>query len=153
MLDGSLSWADLPAGSREALVDTSPWERIPSGTTVVGTWYTSYLTGPVAGGHVQSFQLPALPSAPLVGNDAVNMQNVMPVDADPACSGSFAGPTAPAGKVCLYVYGTSNVAGFNGKAFEADVTFNNAGTFVLGWTDLAASTQSLFALAWAYTAP
>ena len=138
---------------------------IPSGTTVTGTWGGRYVNA-LAGTQTNSYLLPysfPLP-APVALTDAnVNFgaSTAAPVgDADPACTGSASVPTAPGGKVCIYVNsGTrdnSTLTGFKltaaGTASEADrygfevrmVNINAGGTN--GGTMRAEGT-------WAYTAP
>jgi hypothetical protein len=79
---------------------------IPSGKTVTGAWGCSHATD-FAGGtgrdctaHVQ---LPA--PAPTALTDATVNSNPGPfgADDDATCTGSEADPTAPAGKVCIYL--------------------------------------------------
>ena len=138
---------------------------IPSGTTVTGAWGGRYLNA-LAGNQTSSYLLPysfPLP-APIALTDAnVNFgaTTAAPVgDADPACAGSAAAPTAPSGKVCIYVNSTtrdnSTLTGFKltaaGGATNADrygfevrmVNINEGGTN--GGTMRAEGT-------WAYTAP
>lgn len=152
--DGSLTWAELPPGSRDELVDTSPWEAIPPGRTVLGSFQTTYRTVAAGAPHVQSFQLPALPSQPLVGADRVNTAATSGLtDADPQCTGSFAEPSAPAGKVCVYLLYTANLASLTAAGYQNDVSFQRLGVFNVAWTDATAGVDAGFALTWAYTAP
>lgn len=153
--DGRLGSADLSAGTRAALTDTSPWEKIPAGRTVRGSFQTTYRSVAVGAPHLQSFQLPALPSSPLIGTDAVNLAATSGTsDADPQCSGTFAEPTAPAGKVCLYPLYLSNLGGpISAGGYQNDVAFQELGVFYLSWTDAYAGENAGMALTWAYTAP
>lgn len=153
--DGRLGSADLSAGARASLTDTSPWEKIPPGRTVRGSFQTTYRSVTVGAPHLQSFQLPALPSQPLVGAAAVNLAATSGTsDADPECSGSFAEPTAPAGKVCLYPLYLSNLGGpITAGGYQNDVSFQELGVFYLSWTDAYAGENAGVALTWAYTAP
>lgn len=138
---------------------------IPSGTTVTGAWggrYVNALEGSQTNSYLLSYSFP-LP-APVALTDAnVNFgaSTAAPVgDADPACTGSASSPTAPGGKVCIYVNsGTrdnSTLTGFkltaagNGSdadryGFEVRMVNINAGG-ANGGTIRAEGT-------WAYTAP
>lgn len=155
--NGSLGASELATAARTAFTDTSPWEKIPPGTTVRGAFQTTYRTVATGAPHLESFQLPALPSQPLIGLDAVNFGAGTGVaDADPACTGSFEAPTAPAGKVCIYPLYLSNLGPISAGAYAADVSFQRLGVFYLSWTDAyeaATGFNAGFAITWAYTAP
>jgi hypothetical protein len=138
---------------------------IPSGTTVTGAWggrYVNALEGNQTNSYLLSYSFP-LPAPVALTDASVNFgaSTAAPVgDADPACTGSAAGPSAPAGKVCIYVNsGTrdnTTLTGFKltaaGTASDADrygfevrmVNINAGGAS--GGTMRAEGT-------WAYTAP
>ena len=70
-------------------------------------------------------------------------------DDDSTCTGSAAAPTAPSGKVCIYIYGYSgNIDFVVGYAMD---NLSDHG-FYIGWNQLSAGDISLF-VTWAYTAP
>ncbi len=152
--DGGIAPADLSAGARGSFTDTSPWERIPSGRTVRGSFQTTYRSVAVGAPHLESFQLPALPTQPLVGAEAVNLAATSgTADADPECTGSFAAPSAPAGKVCIYPLYLSNLGPVSAGGYLNDVSFQQLGVFQLSWTDAYAGENAGMAITWAYTAP
>jgi hypothetical protein len=72
-------------------------------------------------------------------------------DGDPACTGNAGAPTAPAGKVCLYLA----VAAGSGTTVEGlaipSLPGSRAG-FVVHAVSATASTTGVFGV-WAYTAP
>jgi hypothetical protein len=69
-------------------------------------------------------------------------------DDDPTCTGSVANPTAPAGKVCLYLDGVTGITSMSGVSA---IPLGDRG-FAVGW--IAAGTGDMFWYAsWAYTAP
>lgn len=98
----------------------------------------------------QVVQLPG--PAPADLSDAnVNFANPGAVDADPACSGTAAAPTAPAGKVCLYL--TSSVGAgttLDGQAIPG-LTGSRSG-FVVHAANATLGQVGAFGT-WAYTAP
>ena len=70
-------------------------------------------------------------------------------DDDATCTGTAAAPTAPAGKVCLYIYSSTLPGVTSLQGFQANNLGNQA--FYVSWT-AAGGTDSVF-LTWAYTAP
>ena len=138
---------------------------LPSGTTVRGAWGGRYITA-VAGMQQNSYLLSY--SFPLKAPQKLRDSDVQfgagtagPVgDADPACTGSVASPTAPAGKVCIYVNegpnGTrSNVTLTGFKLSAAGVnTDADAYGFEVRMVDAGTVPGTLRAEGtWAYTAP
>ena len=138
---------------------------IPSGATIRGAWGGRYITA-VEGSQQNSYLLSV--SFPLPAPVALTDSNVQfgastagPVgDADPACNGSVANPTAPAGKVCIYVNegpnGTrSNVTltGFKLSAAGVNTEADRYG-FEVRLVDAGTVPGTLRAEGtWAYTAP
>jgi hypothetical protein len=115
---------------------------IPSGTTVTGVWAV-----PGGDGNAGvSFPVPA-PSAP--GDSDVNFAadaSAVTQDDDAACTGTFASPTAPAGRVCLYPDAIGP-----GVSFLAGYGLETRGFYVYA---LRSSTSNTAARgSWAYTAP
>ena len=138
---------------------------IPSGATITGAWGGRYITA-VEGSQQNSYLLSVsfpLP-APVALTDAkvqFGASTAGPVgDADPACTGSVANPTAPAGKVCIYVNegpnGTrSNVTltGFKLSAAGVNTEADRYG-FEVRMVDAGTVPGTLRAEGtWAYTAP
>ncbi|HEX7292901.1 MAG TPA: hypothetical protein VF259_00010 [Solirubrobacterales bacterium] len=138
---------------------------IPSGVTIKGAWGGRYITA-VEGSQQNSYLLSV--SFPLPAPVALTDSNVQfgattagPVgDADPACNGTVASPTAPAGKVCIYVNegpnGTrSNVTltGFKLSAAGVNTEADRYG-FEVRLVDAGTVPGTLRAEGtWAYTAP
>ena len=106
--------------------------------------------------------LPARSPVPLLSEN-VNFGAFMGPDSDPACTGTINAPTAPPGKVCMYIGSALRVANAEGLglksfagglgppedrafyvAFEISKGFNFAGTI--------SEPVSLY-IRWAYTAP
>jgi hypothetical protein len=134
---------------------------IPSGTTVTGafgissnttvTLDTTPPTATLANDLRQVVQLPGTAPADL-GDGSVNV-SVVPgaADADPTCQGTATAPTAPAGKVCLYLTATQGdntiVAG---EAIPL-LPGSRAG-FVVHAVSATTGSTGAFGT-WAYTAP
>lgn len=125
----------------------SAWDTIPSGVTVKGQEFMD-----LDGTGWVNVSLPGVAPAPL-SNASVNWAtdgDADTADDDATCTGSYANPTAPAGKVCLYHDG----------AGQGDAT-NISG---LAWVNAALRTRAFYAqfiggspggvyFTWAYTAP
>jgi hypothetical protein len=148
---------------------------IPSGTTVTGAFGiganvtagvtvtvvdpedTTPLTPPIATATTavtsdirQVVQLPGPAPADLT-DATVNFANAGTADADPSCTGTAAAPTAPAGKVCLYL---TSAAG-SGTAVDGQAIPGLAGSrmgFVVHATNATLGQTGAFGT-WAYTAP
>jgi hypothetical protein len=143
---------------------------IPSGLTVTGAFgigsnvtvaVTTTIEPPIAMTNATSstamtsdirqvVQLPGLAPADL-SDGTVNFANPGTEDADPACSGTATAPTAPAGKVCLYL--TSAVGAgttLDGQAIPG-LTGSRSG-FVVHAANATLGQVGAFGT-WAYTAP
>jgi hypothetical protein len=98
----------------------------------------------------QVVQLPG--AAPADLSDAtVNFANVGAADTDPSCTGSAAAPTAPAGKVCLYLSAGAGV----GTTVDGQGIPGLAGSrsgFVVHAANTTLGEVGAFGT-WAYTAP
>ena len=124
---------------------------IPSGTTVTGAFgFSANVTGGTATELKEVVSLPGLAANDLT-DELVNFGNAVAVgDPDPACAGRALAPSAPAGRVCVYLSASVGVgtvvtgeaipllsgsrAGFVVHAIKADAATGVFGT-------------------WAYTAP
>ncbi len=125
-------------------------------TTVVDPEDLTPLTPPTATSTTamtsdirQVVQLPGTAPADL-SNGTVNFA-AGGADADPSCSGTATAPTAPAGKVCLYL---SSAAG-TGTAVDGQAIPGLAGSrsgFVVHATNATLGETGAFGT-WAYTAP
>jgi hypothetical protein len=135
---------------------------VPSGRTIrgaVGGNFHVYPTSdPSDFGIDVTLQMPA---ANPLGDDQVFVnvagwqgtpgQTPTTTDTDPGCTGTPANPTAPAGKVCIYVSGANNAVNLGGHA----VLFGAGATpygFKLKWATSAVGDTFVDAT-WAYTAP
>jgi hypothetical protein len=134
----------------------SAWDTIPSGTTVSGPFGYDSTSGTA---HVDDYVTITLPgTAPAhLGNTKVNFDNdASPVtnDDDATCTGSFSSPTAPAGKVCLYVIETGGLATAQGLSDDnnVDSALESRGFAIEVSTD-ADNADIYIKGAWAYTAP
>jgi hypothetical protein len=127
---------------------------IPSGVTVTGAFGLSSNVTTLSGAPTNDIrevvQLPGLAPADL-SDTTVNFANAAgPVDVDPACTGTPNAPTAPAGKVCLYLSTTQNAdTTLEGTAIPS-LAGSRAG-FVVHAAALNSAT-GVFGT-WAYTAP
>lgn len=127
----------------------SAWDVIPSGVTVMGedTWDASTTGASSSDGFIVS--LPGVAPVALA-EETVNFAAAAGVvDADATCTGTVFAPTAPAGKVCLYVGGKGAVVGISGM-------INNLPTraFYVGFTPTGnAGLDQYLSVSWAYTAP
>jgi hypothetical protein len=138
---------------------------IPSGTTIRGAWGGRYIAA-IAGNQQNSYLLTysfPLPAPVRLRDSDVQFgaTTAGPVgDADPTCTGSVASPTAPAGKVCIYVNegpnGTrsnSTLTGFKLQAAGVN-TDGDAYGFTVRMVDAGTVPGTVRAEGtWAYTAP
>ena len=98
----------------------------------------------------QVVQLPG-PAPADLSDATVNFANAGAADADPACSGTATAPTAPAGKVCLYL---TSAAGA-GTTLDGQAIPGLAGSrsgFVVHAANTTLGEVGAFGT-WAYTAP
>ena len=145
-----------PAGER----GVSAWDEIPSGVTVTGFERWDYMSTGTGGSFGYSVALPAKAPVALTDTD-VNFSTVnfetgeddSPLigDGDETCDGTAAAPTAPPGKVCVYLRFPQSVTNLRGFAS----TELSDQSFEVRWTGAAGGlNQNQFVLVtWAYTAP
>ena len=164
--NGSLGVADLSLAARNALKSAgktgpagaagapgapgprgaSAWDVIPSGQTVVGNFGHGYPNSD-AGSGALSVSLPGTAGAPLT-NENVNFAfSSIGGDIDPTCTGSATAPTAPAGKVCIYVYTSTGIDAETAMGFMGVASRNG---FRLRWNVTAQDVN--ISGSWAYTA-
>jgi hypothetical protein len=148
--NSSLSITKLNATARGALTDTSPWERVPAGRTIQGVFSQQH---PAVGANGFVFDvmvnLPARARVSLTSAQVNVAPNVLYpiIDGDSSCTGTVSAPTAPAGKVCVYIGGTSATSNiFASAATPADQGF---------WVTYRDSVGTAVYIngSWAYTAP
>jgi hypothetical protein len=134
---------------------------VPAGTTIrgaVGGDFDSGTTAEIDWGVIVSLPVPA--SAPLSDNHIfINVAGwqqgdgqTQPdtTDTDPGCTGSPANPTAPPGKVCVYVAGGDNANDVNGYSVIPGTGASPFG-FKVSWKSNDTGDTFLDAV-WAYTA-
>ena len=139
---------------------------LPSGVTVRGVWggrYMSSVAGTQQNSYLLTYSLPLPAPAPLSdGAVQFGASTAGPVgDADPACTGTVASPTAPAGKVCIYVEESTRLnttlTGFKllaaGAASGADALGFTVRMVNIDDPGTTASKQMRAEGTWAYTAP
>lgn len=94
-----------------------PWEKIPSGVTVTGSFSLRGTVSATYHAVIETIDLPGLARAPLTDDDVeFDINNVLTGDADPGCNGTWSDPTAPLGLVCIYFNDHGGVASANGIA-------------------------------------
>lgn len=157
--DGSVTGADVANGSvgrsdlapaANKLLQGAPWETLPSGVTVTGHFYDYGTASDTAA--VYNFDLPGFAPTNLA-NGTVNFAPdgfAGSTDDDAACTGAYDHPTAPPGKVCIYLGSLSGISGMQGWTWSNEAHRNQA-FYIEG----SATTGSGFGLwgVWAYTAP
>jgi hypothetical protein len=139
-------------GKPAAAFETFAQQSIPAGTTVTGAFGLQHFTNAGTQDHLrQVISLPGTASANL-STANVNFANAAGVtDADPACNGTAAAPTAPAGKVCLYLTAGAGL----GSTFSGEEMPPAGGTkfgFVVRSDNAAASGTGVYGI-YAYHQP
>jgi hypothetical protein len=134
---------------------------IPSGTTITGGWggrYIAALEGSQTNSYLLTYSFP-LPAPVRLTDSQVQFGGgtAAPVgDADPACTGSVASPTAPAGKVCIYsndsARDNSTLTGFKLSAAQANTDADAYG-FTVRMVNVSTPGTMRAEGTWAYTAP
>ena len=169
--NGTIKLANLTPGARLALKGpqgapgapgASVFDNaIPSGTTVTGAWGGRYIAPQLAANnsYLLSTSFPVKAPAPL-SDAAVNVApNTDAGDPDSSCTGTVDNPTAPAGKVCVYI-GSSNNATVTGFKLVSPGTSGtqpaDAYGFIVRVLDKGTVGNTATTAAegtWAYTAP
>lgn len=125
---------------------------VPSGQTVTG--YGTFDHSIIVDNEdvVVAVQLPGRASVPLTSG-RVNFSNSGPVnDGDATCTGTTSAPTAPPGKVCIYLDSNSGVDGLSGFNSE-QVGFDSQFFLVQGLANGTQGQDLFMRFSWAYTAP
>lgn len=144
-----------PAGATGPVGATGPrgfsaWDTIPSGTTVTGEIVWDYSAASLASDRFGV----ALPGrAPVALTSAtVNFASdasASTVDDDATCTGTTTAPTAPAGKVCIYLTNAGNASGMAGLANASLPTRG----FYISLLPISTGADTFVYATWAYTAP
>lgn len=127
---------------------------IPSGKTVRGAWGGRYPTPNASTSFLLSYSFPTPAPVPLTSAQ-VNVAGTGE-DSAPLCTGSFADPTAPPGKVCIYIRFDSleTSGGFAAWALGPDGSNANRYGFEVQIDDTGGANSNVRAEGtWAYTAP
>jgi hypothetical protein len=129
-------------------------QAIPSGATVSGAFgIANTVVDPTATGNDLQ-EVVSLPgSAPSdLTNETVNFApSGAATDADAACAGNAAAPTAPAGKVCLYLTSATGL-GTTVEGLAIPGYLGSRVGFVVHATTAGGATTGAFGT-WAYTSP
>ena len=132
---------------------------VPHGATVRGSAYYQ-LTSTVPGFFQFGINLPAKARNDL-SPDNVNFapdSYAATTDDDASCTGTYTLPTAPAGKVCVYLWPSAplspNVTSILvGGDAPGSPEFSRNG-FYISWSTAASASNAVYVYArWAYTAP
>lgn len=125
---------------------------IPSGVTVTGnlTWNSHGSTDTFPDRSYVAF--PGRAPVPLVDTMVNFDQPGVTGDGDPQCTGSGLAPTAPAGKVCIYLVDSSGMA-TNQLYGNAGYPLADAGFELAFFPNGADNVDQRVAASWAYTAP
>ena len=142
----------VPTGQR----GVSAWDTIPSGQTVTGSFGFTKDVPP--GVNFYTVALPA--KAPVALTDVnVNFKQsgALTFDNDASCTGTAGSPTAPAGKVCLYI-DTAFASAGTVSSFQGIAAVLGNQSFGVFWIMPAlvppASSEAIeLIVTWAYTAP
>jgi hypothetical protein len=133
---------------------TSPFEQtIPSGQTVIGSVnYDGHTPGTVLGSEEVGTDLPG--NAPVgLTNGSVNFASGA-ADSDPTCTGTVQAPTAPPGKVCLYLSSSGGINTSSSLVGAASNLLPRRSFFVhFEPSSATAGLDMYFYASWAYTAP
>jgi hypothetical protein len=129
----------------------SAWDVIPSGTTVTGSIVYDTQSGGLLESDAVGVDLPGV-SAVALTDATVNLgAGSGSGDDDPTCTGTNAAPTAPPGKVCIYLASHDGVSLTSILAVAGQLpTRSFSMTFL---SDVAADADEVIYATWAYTAP
>ena len=136
----------------DAILNTTA--KIPSGITVTGDglWDHAVVS---PGSDVQfEVELPFLPPTKLTSGDVnlepslLSVSNSGQINA--ACSGTYAAPTAPPGKVCIYSNAQVNIDSLAGYVEKGERSFRIS---FISDTAVSAGDDMFLSYSWAYTAP
>lgn len=125
---------------------------IPSGVTVTGNFiWDSHGSTDTFSDRV-SVAFPGRAPVPLTDSKVNFDQPGVTGDGDPQCSGSVTAPTAPAGKVCIYLDGSKGMAA-NTLEGRAGSPLADAGFRVVFLPNGTDDVDQYVYASWAYTAP
>jgi len=134
-------------------------DGIGKGKTVRGSAYYQF-TSQVPGFFQFGVNLPARARNPL-SKENVNFapdSSSVTTDDDPSCTGNYVLPTAPPGKLCLYLWPAApfsdNVTSISAGGDAADSPEFSRNAFWIAWQTTQSSSTAVYVYArWAHTAP
>lgn len=156
--NGSVGRGDLST----ALQGQLQWATVPSGRTIRGAVGGDFDAAAVLTDWGAVVSLPARARNALDDDDvyvvvttwssgAAGQTQPTTTDTNGGCTGTLGAPTAPAGKVCIYVAGGDNATDLNGYSVRPGTGASPYG-FKLSWTNTATGDTFIDAV-WAYRAP
>ena len=147
--DGSIGLEDLSPAVKAAISQSwDPSQTLVSGRTVTGSVYYSIDSSSAGQSLHQAIALPARAPVAMTSESFAPDASPLTSDDDPACTGTYNAPTAPAGKLCAYYAGSNNVATVSIAQLQPG---RDKGFIVLAATSGPGMTSIDFS--WAYTAP
>lgn len=125
---------------------------IPSGVTVTGEYVMDahQPSGAFPATDAFTIMLPAVAPLPLTDAAANFAAGSGAYDADSACTGTISAPTAPRGKVCVYV---QQAGGLTMSTATAGSCALQEKCFRISFTPLGTGSDLYLYMTWAYTAP
>jgi len=129
----------------------APWDKIPSGQTVTGVFNVDSNSETDGADYRYSISLPGRAASLLDDQFLINFApdgQPASVDDDPLCTGTPDAPTAPAGRVCLYLGDHDGVDNLEGYFLNIETDQG----FRVIWNSDGIGDMYV-ELSWAYTAP
>lgn len=128
----------------------SAWDVIPSGTVIRGEVQWDHSTTGSQATDLAYIALPGTAPVPLSASTVNFQTGATVIDADATCTGTLDTPTAPPGKVCIYIADTGQMNQLSGG-----ITNLPTKGFIVQWTPgVNTAGQDMWLNAtWAYTAP
>jgi len=156
-----------PAGAAGATGPTGPsaFSAIPSGTTIRGAVGLDVEAPATTGDFRVAMTFPAkltqklqdedflFASTSVVDNDCTGATRCTSNPFSALCTGTASNPTAPAGKVCLYVEYASNAKSINAWELADDPAAEATSGLLLVFSVDGSAGDAYVQAVWAYTAP
>ena len=124
---------------------------VPAGQTVIGygVWDHTVVTN--GEDVLQAVYLPARERIALTNSDVNFASGGLAADGDASCTGTYLAPTAPSGKVCIYINSSSGMDSLQGAAATIGVV--DGFFFIAGLANVASGNDLFVHYGWAYHAP
>jgi len=134
----------------------SAWEVIPPDITVTGALVWDSHSLDIDDSDRVSVDLPGVAPTPLTSDDVnfagSELGNI--VDADSTCTGTVGAPTAPAGKVCIYLSDSGGIDPDPGDGLSGEAGLLPTRSFEVSWVAAGVLNADEYVYAtWAYRAP